>query len=254
MPTRRIPDRFLNLTATVPPASSPSSTSIHVARRAQVDTAAQATVTPYRYLLHDYREYDDNFRCPIRLVAALDSNAKVQPLGEGYLHVPCHDATTGDPNFIAVRCYYSPSVTSTLLNENDLYGPSKSSINNFSGMCIDKFNDTGNFTVRCRHRVTSSLDIVIHGVLADNYKSLFTHPLIVPNLSADHPLASIYTSSAYALQHDTEFASEFDKAVNAIANLWKSDTLRDALDHRSFLQKTHPNQDTSFLDSLPYTK
>ena len=55
---------------------------LHHVYRAQVDTAAETTVTPYQHLLHHYREYNESFRCPIRLVAALDSNAVVSPLGE----------------------------------------------------------------------------------------------------------------------------------------------------------------------------
>ena len=64
---------------------------LHNVYPAQVDTAAEATVTPYQHLLHMYRPYTDTSKYPIRLVAALDSNACVSPLGEGLLHIPSED-------------------------------------------------------------------------------------------------------------------------------------------------------------------
>ena len=106
---------------------------IHDVYRAQVDTAAEATVTPFQHLLHSYRPYTETFKCPIRLVAALDSNATVSPLGEGLLHIPSEDENARSA-MVPVRCYYSPHVSGTLLNENDLYGPLKSSIRNFRSM------------------------------------------------------------------------------------------------------------------------
>ena len=65
--------------------TSLSSSYLHTAHRAQVDTTAQATVTPFLHLLHGYKAYDDSFKCPIRLVATLDSNAKTNPIGEDLL-------------------------------------------------------------------------------------------------------------------------------------------------------------------------
>ena len=119
-------------------------------------------------------------------------------------------------------------------------------------MSINKFNNTGNFTIHCRHRISSSNDVIIHGILAADFKCLFTHPLITPNLPIDHPLASPYTSSAFALQHDTEFISDFDKTVNKITRQWQSDALRDTLRQRDFLQRKYKVLDMSFLDSLPF--
>ena len=56
--------------------------SMHSTFRAQVDTAAETTVTPHQHLLHQYCPYTTTFCCPIRLVAALDTNLKVSPIGE----------------------------------------------------------------------------------------------------------------------------------------------------------------------------
>ena len=57
--------------------------SMHDTFRAQVDTAAETTVTLHQHLLHRYRPYVDTFHNPSWLVAALDTNARVSPLGEG---------------------------------------------------------------------------------------------------------------------------------------------------------------------------
>ena len=59
----------------------------------QVDTATKTTVTPYQYLLHNYHKYTKSFQCPNFLVAALNSNDTVSPLGEGLLHIPSEDKT-----------------------------------------------------------------------------------------------------------------------------------------------------------------
>ena len=65
--------------------------SMHDALQAQVDAAAETTVTPHQHLLHLYWPYTDKFRSPIRLVATLESNAKVSPLDEGFLCTPSVD-------------------------------------------------------------------------------------------------------------------------------------------------------------------
>ena len=65
--------------------------SMHDVFRAQVDMAAETTVTSHQHRLHSYQPYTDTFCIPIWLVAALDSNAKVSPLGEGFLRIPSED-------------------------------------------------------------------------------------------------------------------------------------------------------------------
>ena len=106
---------------------------LHDVYCAQVDTATETMVTPYQHLLHKYRKYNESFRYPIRLVAALDSNAAVSPLREGLLHIPSEDEN-GRSSIVIIHCYYLPQVSSTLINENNLYGPLKSSITHFRGI------------------------------------------------------------------------------------------------------------------------
>ena len=73
------------------PLSQMMGQSMHDTFRAQVDTATETTITPHQHLLHHYRPYTDIFCSPIRLVAALDTNSKVSPLGEGFLRIPSED-------------------------------------------------------------------------------------------------------------------------------------------------------------------
>ena len=141
IPSKLIPDNYINSTIVENDTDVPTTPinlmmgkDIQVAHCARIDTAAEASVTPFIDILHDYKAYDDKCRCPIRLVAALDTNSKVQPKGEGYLHIPGHTPYSNQPCIIRVRCYYSPHLNSTPLNEDDLYGESKLSANNFTGM------------------------------------------------------------------------------------------------------------------------
>ena len=71
--------------------------------RAQLDTGAFATCTDQLHMLHNYRQFDDSFPCPIRLLPATE-NSDTVPIGVGYLHIP---ARTHE-GFLAVRTFYHP--------------------------------------------------------------------------------------------------------------------------------------------------
>ena len=86
----------------------------YAAPRAQLDTGDRVSCTDKLYILHDYCAYDGDFPCPVRLIAALDKSNQVLPLGEGYLYVPAINRQ----DFVAVRCFYSPHLTSTLIVSN----------------------------------------------------------------------------------------------------------------------------------------
>ena len=193
-PIPLIPDKFISDI----PINIIHEKNVHLNHRAQVDTAAYVSVTPFIHLLFDYKEFDETFPCQIHLVAALSTNSKVRPLGVGFLHVPFEDVH-GHPSFIQVKYYFCPFVTQTLMNENDIYGPSKKYATNFSGMEIHKYNDTNNFSLCDNHQSNPSKNVLIHGIMTDK-KGLFTHPLFIIDLPADHQLATIYTRSSKALQ------------------------------------------------------
>ena len=121
-------------------SSVPSINDIDEPSIGQIDnTAAKVTVTCVLFLLYHVKYYDDKFKYPIRLVTALNTNCKVQPIGEGYLCIPCTLAD-GSTALHDIRCSHSPHVSSTLINENDLYGPFKKSANEYTGMTIVKHN------------------------------------------------------------------------------------------------------------------
>ena len=61
--------------------------SIHDTFRARVDPAAETIVTLYQHLLRRYCPNTDTYCSPIQLVAALDTNSKVSPLGAGFLRI-----------------------------------------------------------------------------------------------------------------------------------------------------------------------
>ena len=96
--------------------------SMHDTFRAQVDTAAETTVTPHQHLLHRYCPYTDTFCSLIRLVAILDTNSKVSPLGKRILRIPSEEEHCLS-SYVDLQCYFTPQVSSTLLNKNNLYGP-----------------------------------------------------------------------------------------------------------------------------------
>ena len=80
---------------------------------------------------------------------------------------------------------------------------------------------------------------------------MYTHPLILPNLPSDHPLATIHTSSTVALKDDETFLDHYNKAVDKLTEKWTSGTLCDTLEQVKFLQNYHKDTDTSFLPQLP---
>ena len=88
--------------------------------RAQFDSGADATVTNLRVYLHDYKPYNRKFKCPVRLTGAVGST-DVFPLGEGKLHVPAPVPS----GYIAIRCFYSPHLSSTLISPRDILKTSK---------------------------------------------------------------------------------------------------------------------------------
>ena len=137
-------------------SSVPSINDIDEPPTGQIDnTAAKVTVTCVLFLLYHVKYYDDKFKYPIRLVTALNTNCKVQPIGEGYLCIPCTLAD-GSTALHDIRCSHSPHVSSTLINENDLYGPFKKSANEYTGMTIVKHNAKNCFTIHCEHKYTNN--------------------------------------------------------------------------------------------------
>ena len=218
--------------------------------KAHLDTGAKVTVSNLKYILHNYKPYTCSFKCPVRLIGAIDKTNVVYPEGEGFLHIPAEV----HKGYIRVRCYYSPRLTSTLLSENDVIrhrNPSQ-----FSGQTLRKHyaiddksllshlsNDpkfssgdrlydyeNGNFTLTCHHKLSSSQNIVLRGSICSG--QCYTQPLILPDLPSDHPQATIYNSSAKAKADDPLYAEDVKLALLENIYTWQQtqyETLMDNL-------------------------
>ena len=137
----------------------------------------------------------------------------VFPLGEGKLHVPAPVPS----GYIAIRCFYSPHLSSTLISPRDVLKTGKRWNKDFTGqdMCsyfpADGDPNFGNCVLTCHHRLRKSQNIVVEGVVISGNK--YTHPLIAPDLPANHPGANSYNSQEYAIKNDPGFV----QAVNVAA-------------------------------------
>ena len=79
--------------------------------RGQFDSGSDDTVTNPLIYLHSYRPYTRKFKCPLILTGAVGTN-DMHPFGEGFLHLPAPNPS----GFLAVRCFYSPHLSSTLVS------------------------------------------------------------------------------------------------------------------------------------------
>ena len=146
------------------------------ALRAQIDTGAFASVTDQLHMLHGYREFSASFPCPVKLEPAKEGS-DIYPQGVGYLHVPALNAR----GHIPVRTFYSPSLRTTVIDERDFLRSRSTKYNDFLGERIQKYNDAGTFTYHASHRLRSTQDVNVHGIL--RHGKCYTGPLISPDPS-----------------------------------------------------------------------
>ena len=75
----------------------------------------------------------------MRLTGAITKDSgmsqSIVPLSEGYILVPSHFPQRG---FVLVKVYYSPHLTGTIINEEDLMGDTKKDRQDFSGLALHK--------------------------------------------------------------------------------------------------------------------
>jgi len=194
--------------------------------RGIIDTGAKVTCTNLLYILHDYVSYSRITPSPIRLTAAIAASSVV-PLGFGYIHLP----SPNRQGFIAVKSFYHPELTSTLINEDDIL-KSSGHASSYTGLTLHKWTDTGHFTLACHHRTTFAKNIHVHGVLVAG--TCYSHPCIIPDLPLAHPEATIYNSQAFALKHDPAFLALCkQRTVDGVRHYKSSirNLLRDSLIH-----------------------
>ena len=174
--------------------------------RALVDTGAWGSATCHKELIMDYTKYTSSFPCPVRLTGAITEDNGVSnsivPLGEGFILVPSWFPQRG---FVQVKVYYSPHLTGTIINEDDIMGYTKKHRDKFSGLTLHKYygtedDDINTWEIQVRHRSNDSTkDIVITGIQNDAGKC-YTQPLLFPgDIHPTSPLATINTSIDMAI-------------------------------------------------------
>ena len=103
--------------------------------RGPIDTGAGVSCTNLKFALHKYRDFTKSRRSPVSVRGAFGSKAafsSVLPEGKAFLQIPALNRK----GFVFVRAFYSPFLSSTLVNEQDFLGHSKLSRNQFSGLSL----------------------------------------------------------------------------------------------------------------------
>ena len=101
-----------------------------------------------------------------------------------------------------MKSVYHPSLTTTLISEDDILNSSGQSAA-YTGLNLTKWMDPSTFTITCHHRATFAKNIILHGVLIAG--KCYSHPCMIPDLPLDHPEATIYNSQAFAVKRDPAF-------------------------------------------------
>ena len=91
-------------------------------------------------------------------------------------------------------------------------------------MQLEKYSETNNFSLQCYHKIHPRHNVCIHGIML-NKKSCYPHPLIVPDLSIDHPIATIHTRFSCAYRLDAQFRQDADFVANHRVLLWQEKML-----------------------------
>ena len=151
--------------------------------RAQMDTGTMASVTGKLHILHHYRPFTKDFPCPIRLKPATEGS-DTTPKGMGYMFIEAPN----EEGFLAAQTFYHPDIRTTVINEQDLVRSPNSKPSDFRSERLEKHHDSGTWTYTGYHKIKSSKNVVVHGVVIDG--KCYTHGLILPTFDRDHPLAS----------------------------------------------------------------
>ena len=89
--------------------------------RALVDTGPWGSATCHKELIMTYIKYTSSFHCSVRFTGAITEDNAVSNFnvshGEGYILVPLRFQKF---DYVRVKVYYSPHLTSTIINEEDL--------------------------------------------------------------------------------------------------------------------------------------
>jgi len=176
------------------------------ALRVQVHTGAHVSCTDQLHMLHGCLDFTRSLPSPVKLLPAT-VGSDVVPKGVGCLHVPAKNAQ----GFLSVQTFYTPYLRTTAINERDLVKASNVGVKDIEFDSITKHKDAGTFTCHAKHRMNSSKDVIIHGILIDD--KCYAGALIPPDLNPSDPKATPATSSILALKSDAEFAEQCRKAT-----------------------------------------
>ena len=187
---------------------------------ALVGTGAWGSATFHKEFIMDYIKYTSSLPCPVRLTGAITEDNGVSnsivSLGEGFILVPFRFPQR---DYIRVKIYYSPHLTSDIINEGDIMGNKKKDHANFSGLILHKYygtkdDDIDTWEIQVRHRSNDSTkDILITGIQNESGKC-YTQPLLSPgDIRIKSPLATVHTSIDMAMVKDDESRKGYDAAV-----------------------------------------
>ena len=194
---------------------------------ALVNTGAMVTCTGTKHIIHQYKPYTKLRQCPIRLKAALSSNDCVIPEGHGFLHVHTADG------YRRVLVYYHPSINGMLLSPPSVIDSAREPNGNFTGQLMHRWFEedvSGNMTLILHHRISKSRNIVINGRLFGG--QLYTHLLVLHDISPDNPKATVHNSFQLARTQDKSFIDLCKHAVEmeiAYAKAYKHRQLNETL-------------------------
>ena len=108
------------------------------------------------------------------------------PLGFGYLRLGSPRAPSG---VIDVATYYSPALTSTLINEHDILGITAAEKSQFYGLSLEQtFHgtcSTSTVSILCWHKLSTANDRTVTGVIIGG--KCYSNPIIVPAQDASSP-------------------------------------------------------------------
>ena len=164
--------------------------------RGQFDTGAGVSCTNQKYPLHGYKPFTKAYPSLIKMTAAAidesdKQSASIVPLGLGYLRLSSPSAPNG---VIDVATYYSPALTSTLMNEHDILGITAAEKNQFHGISLTQtFHDTcmtGTLSIYGQHRLTSAKYRLITGDIIGG--KCYSNPIIVTEQDASSPHATVF--------------------------------------------------------------
>ena len=163
-----------------------------------MNTGAWGSVTCHKELTMDYRKYTASFPCPVRLTGAITKDNGVSQyfvfLGEGYVLVPC---CFPQHSYVQVKVYYSPHLTGTIVNEEDMMRDTKKDREDFSGLILHKYyctedDDIDTLEIQVQHQSNDfNRDNLITGIQNEFGKCYIQPVLFLGMIRCNSSLATV---------------------------------------------------------------